>query len=197
MKRMKFRGRDYSRTVIKNNILKVWDATSLDERHDWYREAFEYGQLLAEKTRDLSKACGVIAALSPMKRWSENKKLALDCVLGQRVGHMGAFVRKAEAILASDGSDEAILDILSGSKIQSFYLNIRYPDKIGAVTIDRHAIRIAIGQWLDDDQLAITANQYEFFVQCYQLAAMKRGVSPQLMQSATWVHIRNNKSLLK
>lgn len=193
-----FKGEILTRTKIKNNILKMWDLTQADERHDWYLEAFRYGVELSSKTGhtiSVSKACGVIAALSPLKSWELNKKIAKDMLETRDCGQMGIFKKKALDIMDSDGSDESILDILNGRKISAFYLNIKYPNKANNVTIDRHALSVALGyRTTDQDYAGMTANQYEFFVQCFILAAVQVNVSPLIMQSATWVRFRKIKS---
>jgi hypothetical protein len=195
MKAQIFKGTVLSRTVVKNNILRIWDMTSNEERLDWYQEAHDWSKALGlVHELQTSKVCGVVAALSPLKTWDQNLKIARDMVLTGDCGHMGAFKTKALNIIKSDGSDESIKTILSGNKITSFYVNIMHPDKTTEVTIDRHALSIALGRWItDEDYAGITDSQYNFFVECFTLAAKKVGVKPLLMQSATWVKFRKIK----
>ena len=195
MKAQIFKGTILSRTVVKNNILRIWDMTSTEERQDWYQEAHDWSEALGlVHELPVSKVCGVVAALSPLKTWDQNLKIARDMVLTGDCGHMGAFKNKAINILKSDGSDESIKTILSGNKITSFYVNIMHPDKTTEVTIDRHALSIALGIWItDEDYAGMTDLQYNFFVDCFTLAAKKVGVKPLLMQSATWVKFRKIK----
>lgn len=200
-----FKGQKITRTKCKNNILKIYNQTSEDERYDWYQEANDYalneltfGSNEQEVERYHKIACGVIAALSPVKSWSENKRVAKQLIETGECGHMKQFVNKAKRIMQSDGTDEQILSILNGRKISAFYLNIAYPNKANNVTIDRHALSVALGYWVtDEDYRGMTANQYNFFVQCYILAAMKAEVSPLIMQSATWVKWRKIKKDFK
>ena len=107
-----------------------------------------------------------------------------------------ANARKAKAILESNGSEAEILDILKGNKVCAFFLNILHPDKAISITIDRHALSIALGYWITDEQVrTMTANQYEFFVQCYRWTAASLGINPLLLQSTTWEtwrRIKNN-----
>lgn len=167
----------------------MWNQSTMEDRHDWYQEAFMW--CLNSSNGSLSKAAGVVAALSPVKRWEQNLICAQDMIETGDCGHMGQFKEKARRILASDGTDEAILDILNGNKISAFYLNIRYPEKANNVTIDRHALSIALGRKITDaDYQGMTGKQYNFFVECYTITAMKVQVSPVLMQSATWVYYR-------
>lgn len=198
-----FKGQTLSRTKVKNNILKIWELTEEGDRFDWYTEANSFCkqfdnslQVLHQPKGEVihSIACGVVAALSPVKTWEQNLKCAIQMLETGDCGHMKQFKDKAKRIIKSDGTDEAILDILNGNKISAFYLNIKYPEKANVTTIDRHALSIALGRWVtEEDYRGMTTNQYEFFVQCYALAAMKVNVSPLLMQSATWVKWRKIK----
>ena len=191
MKAIIFQGQKVSRTKVKNNILKVWGQCTTDDKYDWYAEAREFAESL---DTTLNKACGIIAALSPLVNWKRNKTIAELFVNGQRKGlHTTLCVGKAERILASDGKDETILAILNGQKIKSFFINIRYPNEVQRVTIDRHALSIAIGTKLTDEKMRITPKQYEFFNHCYMLTADVLDISPLILQSATWVRWRKFK----
>ena len=183
---------DYSRTQIRNNIMKVWDQCLEEDKFDWYARAHEEAVRLAGHDQALlNKACGVVAALSPRMSWDRNLIEAEAMWETGDAKAIGQFKDKAKAILAGDGTEEQILRILNGQKISSFYLNIRYPDKAIAVTIDRHHLSICLGKkLLDEDLRAVTAKQYEFLVECTRWTAARLGVSPLLVQSATWVRWR-------
>ena len=191
-----FKGESLTRTKVKNNILKIWDLTNESERYHWYRDAWNKAAELSEIYNiDFNKVIGVIASLSPLKTWEQNLICAEEYLQTGYCGHIGLFLSKAESILRSDGSNEAILEILNGRKISAFYINIKYPYKASHITIDRHALSIGLGRWVTDgDYRGMTARQYEFFSQCYVLAAMQVGVEPLQMQSATWVKWRNVKT---
>lgn len=190
-----FKGNTLTRTIVKNNILRIWDMTDEIERHDWYKNANSLAKVLSDVYNiPQRKVVGIIAALSPLKTWEQNLVLARDFIINKDCGHMGMYLDKARDILNSSGTDEEILDILNGRKISSFYLNIMYYESANYITIDRHALSIALGYWItDEDYAGMTAAQYEFFVQCYILAATKVNVLPLRMQSATWVKWRKIK----
>ena len=44
-----FKGQKITRTKCKNNILKIYNQTSEDERYDWYQEANDYAETIARK----------------------------------------------------------------------------------------------------------------------------------------------------
>lgn len=189
MKAIQFQGRKLTRTKVKNNILNVWFKATEEDKYDWYVEAHTLAVKFAYEYRlSISQAAGIIAALSPMKTWTENKRIAKLFLQGQRQKlHTKLFISKAEVILKANTDDE-IISALNGNKITSFYLNIRYPEQSKHVTIDRHALCIGLGVKLADADIPkMTANQYEFFQQTYIWVAGQLGISPLLLQSATWL----------
>lgn len=194
MAKQKFQGKTlYTKTCV-DNILRVFDQTDAEDRRDWYCEARKFASSLSDITGiPTIKVCGVIAALSPQTSWDVNKKLAEEFLRTSAAGHTKMFLQKAEDILSSTGNPEDIADILNGNKITSFFLNIYYPDDNRTVTIDRHAQDVALNGNMDPDKRSMTQRQYEFFCNCYRIAAAKRGVPPYLMQSATWVKWRKMK----
>lgn len=198
MKTQNFKGIVLTKTKVKNNILRIWNLTNKYDRFDWYQEANDWASNRVVEGVNLNKVCGIIAALSPVKRWEDNLKCAVSLINTRDCGHMKQFKNKALAILDCDGSEEEILKILNGNKISAFYKNIRHPFDGSNVTIDRHALSIALGYWItEDDYKGMTTNQYNFFSDCFAEASLKVGVSPLLMQSATWVKWREIKTEYK
>ena len=194
MNKQVYKNVNLSRTKVKNNILKIWAQTYESERFDWYECAHNFAKNNTKNEVELSKFIGVIAALSPLKSWSQNKTLAYEVYNGKKTGHMVQFINKALNILNSDGKDCTILDILKGNKISSFYLNIRYFNDFQHVTIDRHALSIALGHKITNIEYSgITSKQYNFFVQCYIFTAKSLKINPLLLQSSTWVKYRTLK----
>lgn len=192
MKKVRVGEKEYSRTVIKNNILKVYKVSADYERNDWYREAHNFGVEVSTfmksfKNIDVSvnQVLGVVSALSPLKEWEKNKEIAVDFILTGDCGHMGANKRKARQILDYGCSDDNILEILSGPKTSRFYMNMMYPDGTG-VTVDRHAIAIAIGRTATDKEQSLTPKAYEFIEKCYIMTAETLGLDPLHLQSITW-----------
>ena len=200
MEQQIIKGEVWTRTQVKNNIMKVWNATNDNDRFDWYQAAYQFAVSLTDLDPDrcsphigsLGRACGVIAALSPMVHWNHNKKLAIQLYNrpGDRLGCLQTNARKAYQILHCDGKDDTILGILKGKKTSAFFLNIRYPDKAISMTMDRHAISIALGRKITKDEskfFQLTAGQYKFLVECYRWTAAKLEINPLTLQSATWV----------
>lgn len=195
--KQKFKGQTLTLTKCVNNILKVYNqASNKTISNNWYVEANEFASTLSQKYGvKLSVACGIIAALSPLKSWTENKRIAESFLKTGKGKHVKAFVNKALQIKQCDGDIETVALILGGNKVISFFINILEPYQQNFVTIDRHALCIAVGKNLSEaEQRGLTFKQYEFFVTAYNVAGTKAGISPVLMQSITWVTWRENKN---
>lgn len=186
MSKQKFKGRTLFTKTTVDNILRIYDQQT--QITNWYRDANLFAQNLSELTgHSLPKICGVIAALSPLKSWDENKIIARNFLLKTGPAkHTRVMVNKAKDIISGTGEVDQICEVLNGNKITSFFLNILQPETAGAVTIDRHAVAVALGRNATDKELQITTGQYEFFANCYRIAAQKRNVLPLQMQAVTW-----------
>ncbi|WZE63534.1 hypothetical protein PANI_CDS0014 [Maribacter phage Panino] len=182
----------YTKTCV-DNILKIYDNdTSTANVDNWYLKANDFAKTLSQRYDvQLSKVCGVIAALSPLKKWSENKRIAESFLLNGNAYHTKTMKDKAKSILKSDGGTSTIVDILNGDKITSFFLNILEPNNGNVVTIDRHALDICLGVYQGNVERRMTSNQYLFFVKCYLIAANERNLTPSEIQAVTWVKWRD------
>ena len=202
MKTIKIGGIEYSRTKIKNNIMKVYNVSLESEKNDWYREANVFGSQVSEFLSGFSRlsvskrqVLGIVSALSPLKEWSKNKELAVDLIMSGDCGHMQRNKQKALDILSLKGSDfrdgdQMVYDfkirkILNGDKTKRFYSNMVYPSG-GGVTVDRHAIAIAIGRTATEKEQALSSKQYQFLEDCYIMVANQLGLVPLHLQSITW-----------
>ena len=200
--KFQFNGKNLSRTQVKNNILSVLaqvDEESFEFGKEWYNIANSIALSHVNKDVNLAQSVGVIAALSPLKSWSQNLILANEFInLEKRGGHLTVLVKKATQILAlNNPSTDDVVKILNGQKIVNFFLNIYYPNKDIVVTIDRHAVGIAlIGtkniKQKESDGL-VSKVQFEFLVHCYKWAAAELGISAVQLQAITWEHFRKNK----
>ncbi len=191
MNKFKIFGKEYSRTQIKNNIMRVFELSQVG--FEWYQLAHHLAvELSLDSQYTIAQTSGIIASLSPQKSWSENKKLARAFILhGVRKGHVGAMINKAVRISETTDRFE-IASILNGQKIVSFYWNILNPMETNHVTIDRHAIGIALNgsNRKPLPSLQITAKQYKFIAECYKYTAEKLDVIPAELQAVTWVTYR-------
>lgn len=171
-------------------VLNIYRAATDEQRMegiDWYRNA--HGAAASLDPRNVERAAGVIAALSPRTRWEHNLELAAATyVRGKASGTLGMSCRAADAIFAGAHP----LDVLKGPKVRAFYTLISDPDDDRTVCVDRHAIDIALGTRLDDTDRSTTyaldrGGLYEKFAACYRRAAVRLGVTPARVQAVTWV----------
>lgn len=191
MSKLKFKGKTlYTKTCV-DNILDIFEEGEQDDA-EWYANANEIAEFLGYKYGvTLEKVIGIIAALSPQKSWKENLRITNTFLKDGNAYHTKVMTAKAQAILDGDSQVESILAELNGNKIKAFFLNILWYDKASTVTIDRHAIEIAVGKPIDNHQL--TVNQYQFFVNCYIIASNGLGYKPHEVQAITWTRWREIK----
>lgn len=179
-----------------NNIVKAYRAASDEDRlagETWYASALAFCQTLDPE--NVSRAAGVVAALSPMLSWPRNMVMAENVYAGERSGCLSANIAKAVRIL--DGEDA--LDVLRGTKVRAFYANIMGdPD---TVTVDRHAIMVADDRTYTSDELKFTAGNVKRIAAEYREAARilsdetGRTLSPAMVQATVWVWWRKTHAL--
>lgn len=193
----KFKGLNLTYTSTVKNILSVYKRSETVFKNEWYVEANQYARLLAARyNKPVSICAGIIAALSPIKTWDENKWIAELFLKTGRAKHTSLFADKARAILESDGTENQISAILRGRKITSFFHNILHPDSSKHVTIDRHALSVALGFSITEDLYrGMTGKQYDYFVESYNKASEQAQISPVLLQSTTWQQWRKEKGI--
>lgn len=208
--KQRFKGEVLTTTKTVNKIVKMYNQSVDKEGLNWYNEANDFAEhtamlFLHESVEDylkdshfktkINKVCGIIAALSPLKSWEENKRITITFLKEGKSYHTKVMTAKAKAILESNGELDTIASILGGSKITSFFLNIVNPETDNGVTIDRHAVSLAVGKELQGSALQMSLGQYNFFVNAYRIAANKLGVKPLQVQAVTWVEWRKFKKM--
>lgn len=188
MNQIKFKRKRIRKGDAVKRIISAYEAQNRPQSHDWYLQAHDFAESIRGEY-PLMIVAGVIAALSPLKSWEDNKRIARLFMLGQRDKlHTGIMIDKAVRILSAK-SELEIEEILSGFKISAFFRNIYRPHESGKVTIDRHAISLALGKKLTTN-FAMTRIQYDFFSSCYEQAAQDNNIMPHEMQSITWEYQR-------
>lgn len=123
MKVQKFKGQNLTLRKCVNSILRVYESNSISTtKNNWYKDAHNFA-IKQSKLYNVPviKVCGIIASLSPLKSWTENKVI-VDIFLSTGKGkHTKAMVNRAKAILACEPEAECIATILNGNKIVSFF----------------------------------------------------------------------------
>lgn len=182
------------------NILAVYAKATEDEKANgigWYRDALAAAKAIAEK-HDVSirVTVGVIAALSPNNKWARNVQDADRLISAYIAGDecfsvpcctYNKMQEKAWRILQDmPEDDQAVMRLLNGQKIVSFFSNIMGHD---TCTIDGHALNIARGERvaLTDNKTNIGKKLYAELQDAYNVAAHSVGLKAYEMQAVTWV----------
>ena len=177
------------------------------ENNHWYQEANEWAVEVSEfllsftgQNVSVQQVLGVVSALSPMQEWNKNKEIAIELIMTGDTGYMERGKQKARDILSipdnlnstnSPITNDYLLDleiksILNGEKTKTFYENMVYPTRSSGVTVDRHAISIAIGHIADYKEQSISKDVYTFIEKCYIMVSETLGLAPLHLQSITW-----------
>lgn len=186
-------------TPTVSNVLSVYraaDADSLREGLSWYQDAHNFCVRQARGNERLVKRnAGIVAALSPMNEWENNKRKAMEVISrrarivfsedGSNGIGLGNNVRKAMDIYR--GADP--LDVLKGDKVRAFYRTFLDPNGDVEPVVDRHAFDIAVGRRTDDRTRSMLQRKgvYEEFASIYREAARQVGIGAPQMQAVTWV----------
>ncbi len=178
-------------TNYVENIISVYLRATDSQYWDgmeWYNDAHHLAHSLSPN--DIWRGAGVIAALSPMKQWPENVRLArIAFETGKATGHIGTHVEYAQRIL--DG--EHPLAVMNGDKTRNFCEAIATNGMSKTATIDRHAHDIAMFKVFTDKARKIGKRLYRDMASAYGEAAELAGISVNQMQAVTWVTWKESK----
>lgn len=186
-------------TPSVSNVLAVYNNASADALRgglSWYLDAHNFARMAGGgRKRHVARNAGIIAALSPMNEWRNNKRKAAEFISlrgrvvvakGQPNG-IGLGDNVAKAIRIYKGEDP--LDVLKGDKVRAFYRTILDPTGDIDPVVDRHAFDIAVGRRTNDKARGILQRKgvYEEFANVYREAAKVAGIGSAQMQAITWV----------
>lgn len=192
--------RVYAANPNSARIVDVWRQATVAELVaglDWYKDANALAVELAPANPNA--AAGVIAALSPMMDWEQNKVVARRAYAdGKASGALFSNCKKADRILAGERPE----DVLGGNKVRAFYSIIADPSST-AVCVDRHAFDIAVGRVTNNESRQALSRKgvYESFANAYVRAARVivretgMDVTAAQVQAVTWVTWRRLKGL--
>lgn len=181
-------------TDYLKNILDVYARATDDEKAhglDWY--AYAQGIALDLSPADVWRGAGVLSALSPLKKWDLNVRIAsVSFETGIAQGNMPMHNAIAQRIL--DG--EFPLDVMKGDKTRSFAEAIATGGNGSIATIDRHAHDIAMAEFFTDKTRKIGKRVYREMAVAYSEAADTLGISVNAVQAITWVAWRREKGIV-
>lgn len=173
-----------------DNVLGVYSNATAENLRDglsWYLDAHNFAKTL--DPANVERAAGIIAALSPMSGWDNNKNKAAQLYRqnGDGTG-VGMKNNVGKAIAIYNGSNPR--DILKGNKVIAFFETIANPTaQTVPPVIDRHAFDIAVGVKTDDRTRGMLSRKgvYGQFAEVYCDAAKIAGIGSAQMQAVTWV----------
>jgi hypothetical protein len=182
---------------LRSNILTVLDRASDDDRAEgmsWYDDAHRFAAALDP---NVSRAAGIIAALSPLNGWNNNKRKAIQFYdqngiikwngKSNGIGLSNSVV-KAERIYRGENPLE-VMGSPRALKTRAFYSTIDNPRGDHDPVIDRHAFDIAMGAVTNNKTRAMLSRKGEYtrFAKAYRQAAIDSGIDPAQLQAITWI----------
>lgn len=202
------------------NITAAFRAAATADKSDgitWYSRALDLAREL--DPNNIERGAAVIAVLSPQLSWPRNIILARKVYAMHGAAYLGTPNPFLSPVMASAGfgclprnavkafqivAGGDIATIVSGPKVTSFFANIIAPEAVESVTVDRHAIDIAVGSALSDNERARAIagkDGYRRIAKMYVSAAgilskeMGIHLTPNQVQAVTWVYWRKNHAL--
>ncbi len=191
-----------TREVMASRVRALYDRATPEQRQAgaaWYPDAHKEAERLAnEYGVTPQQAAGVIAALSPLREWSENKADAerlLTAVLHGTADPaiaklLQANVEKAMAIAKGADPRDVLWSGEGGYKVRSFYSNLNDPAGREA-TIDTHMLRVLLADQsiASHGYGAIAGNKgrYDAFRQAIFDVADKAHALPSAVQAVVWL----------
>jgi len=188
--------------VIKisvDNIVATYNLSSADDKAEgngWYTVAHDFAKSLdPENPR---RAAAILAVLSPRLSWTRNIEAALDVYAGRWPKVLNTNARKAFRIRGGADPEE----VVKGPKVRAFWHAIVDPSNPRAIVVDRHAIDVAAGQVLTDNQRGVLLGRkgaYDKVCSMYVAAAKalsvayRTEITPVEVQATTWVAWRKAK----
>lgn len=180
-------------TTYVHNIEACYKSATpsqLAEGTSWYPTARAFCAELAQNFNlPLETVVAVVAVLSPGINWAsqlQNTARFIGAVLSGKAGEEAPFpAYRKNKLKAGQILQTGNLSLVSGEKVSRFFLNI-----LGAqdcATVDRHAVRVALGAHVAPDNTKISGKEYRLFEAAYKIAARRLGVAVSTVQAVTWV----------
>ena len=178
---------------LEDTLLKHYskaDTKTLLSGLSWYEKAHNEAKLLADVFDvPLTKAVGVISALSPRNKWARNLADAWSILeepsLETKTCTFKGQRQKAIDIINSTGDENEILTILGkGTKTRNFFTNILNFNTSTCVTVDVWAFRSV--------NLEAKNKNYKPVENAYQNVATQLGILPHQLQAIIWGTVRGS-----
>jgi hypothetical protein len=178
---------------VSRRILATWQrasASDVESGARWYGDGERLiDELSAAHGVSRETVAAVVAHLSPRTTWQRNCEGARALLAtGEAPGCLSANVERARRAIASADP----LGTLNGPKTARFARNLLGDRE--AVTVDVWAVRVALGERDDAEQVLGRVGVYGAIEEAYRVAARNAGVDPTTIQATTWVVARNGRA---
>lgn len=171
-----------------NQIEKVYlQATEkeIKDGRNWYNDAYKFAVNTANKYGLTTKQiCQLISLLSPQKKWAQNKIDVIRIIEEVDTESIFSCQRTLEECRQVINSNWTIPT--NRTKTYKFALCIEFAGRIDIAVIDRHAIKIAFGQY-SAKPIGITPKRYSEAEEAYKILSDKYEMYAAQMQAITWV----------
>ena len=99
-----------------------------------------------------------------------------------------ATIEKAVSVFEDGSMDNISNNVGDANKVRNFYLNIANPKDNRAITIDTHAMAIALFKPLasNDNEVDFRPASFAFYAEAYRELANELGIEARALQSITW-----------
>lgn len=179
-------------SIQELHIQNVVDAVQNATPYEWLSGYFWYpiySAMIAEYSHWPKRiAVALFAVLSPQRKVTINWRIFEDA---HNIDPwlLGTIFNERHKVAGILGTGE-VESYLSGDKVEAFFANLMGDGN--RVTVDRHAISLALGQHITG---GVASPIYQYTELVYQMAAARLGLAPNVVQAIAWVHHRNNKGI--
>ncbi len=181
-----------------NQILEridYWYNKGEKASENWYSEANSYVHNLSLIYNvPVRVVAGVLASLSVLKRWEQNKEMTEIFFECQECKHTTTQAKKAESIyglqryedtLSDTELDRLIMEFLGGEKTKSFYYSIIYPQTSPYVVLDSWMLKA-----FNNGKLKPSKNQYQALSNYFIQKAYEYQIPVSALQARIWCKLR-------
>lgn len=168
----------------------------------WYFDVNKLCEEMAEQSEHAHitpvHVAGIIAALSPMRSWTDNINKAREAVETGTTRGLGHTIETATTIW--HGFDPEIVISRTGNnpKVYSFFKNIAYPQTSDDVTIDRHMWNLLFDDLgvVEKAGLRFKDREYRWAADQFRAVAKQIDLLPHQLQATAWLAWRRKQGIV-
>ncbi len=168
----------------------------------WY---FDVNKLCAEMAEQSDHAhitpvhvAGIIAALSPMRSWTDNINKAREAIQTGTARGLGHTVDTTSIIWHGFDPEVVISRTGNNPKVHAFFRNIAYPESSEDVTIDRHMWNLLFDDLgvVEKAALRFKGPEYLWAAEQFRIVANQIDVLPHQLQATAWLAWRRKHGIV-